>query len=62
VTFESNMSFNRHRKKVVKRRKDREKILGALAGKEWGCNRRQLQTVYRAMVETNAYAASGWFP
>ena len=63
ITLESNMSFTKQKKRVVKRIKERMKIIGAIAKNEWGWDREKLITIYKTMVESNVwYAASAWLP
>ena len=59
ITLESNMEFTKP-KKIAKRKKKRMKIIGAIAKKEWGWNRKKLITIYKTMMESNVWKASAW--
>ena len=57
------MTFREHVVKVCERMKKRVNVFKALAGREWGWNRREMIAVYKVLVESCVwYVSSAWLP
>ena len=52
VNIYQGMTFREHVAKVCERMKKRVNVLRALAGREWGWNRREMIAVYKMLLES----------
>ena len=63
IHIDQNLCFKGQVEKVGKKVRERTKVLRAIAGKEWGCHRKEMKKVYKAVVESVFwYSSSAWMP
>ena len=63
VTFDRQLTFNAHIKKIKRKAKSRIHCTQALSGIDWGCCRDDLRLIYLVYVRSAVeYAAPAWAP
>jgi ribonuclease HI len=63
VTYDRTLTFSAHIEKIKCKMKSRTKVLQALRGRDWGCNKEDMRGLYVSYVRAAAdYCAAAWAP